>query len=292
MEVDASFTKCKQRDGSTNEGIIDDTNDATTMEVAAMNAGGDDPRQRSDKGRSVNYCHDYANKRGRSVCTGLNASVRCSTEIVWSTTASVLQISEAVRSTQKGLYASVTKTIEASLSLGIGSSITEAYKVVKIAILPPCFDTLQGVDPLPLLYSTSPWIRIAEGSEISFLLLRLDSFLNERPNFGAAPGVLGKPNRVFSFALPRGGFVPLLGKEAWETVWLPEDLTPKMRAPWESDVNFPSSSSSPAAAIDAVAEADKETKAFVAKMNENWNEQRRGSKEKEKREENGALWRI
>ncbi|BAU01760.1 hypothetical protein VIGAN_11106200 [Vigna angularis var. angularis] len=179
MEVDASFTKCKQRDGSTNEGIIDDTNDATTMEVAAMNAGGDDPRQRSDK-----------------------------------------------------------------------------------------------------------------GSEISFLLLRLDSFLNERPNFGAAPGVLGKPNRVFSFALPRGGFVPLLGKEAWETVWLPEDLTPKMRAPWESDVNFPSSSSSPAAAIDAVAEADKETKAFVAKMNENWNEQRRGSKEKEKREENGALWRI
>lgn len=80
--------------------------------------------------------------------------------------------------------------------------------------------------------------------------------------------------------------------EAWETAWLPEDLTPKTRAPWESDVNFPSSSSSAAAAADAVAEADEETKAFVAEMNENWNERRRGSKEKEKREENGALYSV
>nr|AGV54769.1 mucin-like protein [Phaseolus vulgaris] len=82
--------------------------------------------------------------------------------------------------------------------------------------------------------------------------------------------------------------------EAWETAWLPEDLRPKTRAPWESDVNFPSSSSSPVAAADAVAEADEETKAFVAEMNENWNERRRGSKEKEKekREENGALYSV
>ncbi|XP_014519965.1 uncharacterized protein LOC106776990 [Vigna radiata var. radiata] len=80
--------------------------------------------------------------------------------------------------------------------------------------------------------------------------------------------------------------------EAWETAWLPEDLTPKTRAPWEGDVNFPSSSSSAAAAVDAVAEADEETKAFVAEMNENWNERRRGSKEKEKRGENGALYSV
>ncbi|XP_047149305.1 protein GAMETE CELL DEFECTIVE 1, mitochondrial-like [Vigna umbellata] len=82
--------------------------------------------------------------------------------------------------------------------------------------------------------------------------------------------------------------------EAWETAWLPEDLTPKTRAPWESDVNFPSSSSSAAVAVDAVPEADEETKAFVAEMNENWNERRRGrgSKEKEKREENGALYSV
>ncbi|CAJ1932109.1 unnamed protein product [Sphenostylis stenocarpa] len=81
--------------------------------------------------------------------------------------------------------------------------------------------------------------------------------------------------------------------EAWETAWLPDDLTPKTRAPWESDVNFPSSSSSSiATASDAVAEADEETKAFVAEMNENWNERRRGSKEKGKREENGALYSV
>ncbi|XP_047153246.1 protein GAMETE CELL DEFECTIVE 1, mitochondrial-like [Vigna umbellata] len=65
-----------------------------------------------------------------------------------------------------------------------------------------------------------------------------------------------------------------------------------MRAPWESDVNFPSSSSSPVAAIDAVAEADEEAKAFLAEMNENWNERQRGLKEKEKREENGALYSV
>jgi len=81
--------------------------------------------------------------------------------------------------------------------------------------------------------------------------------------------------------------------EAWETAWLPEDLTPKTRAPWEGDVNFPSSSAGAAvAAADAVAEADEETKAFVAEMNENWNERRRGSKEKEKREENSSLYSV
>ncbi|XP_027361883.1 uncharacterized protein LOC113869648 isoform X2 [Abrus precatorius] len=72
--------------------------------------------------------------------------------------------------------------------------------------------------------------------------------------------------------------------EAWESAWLPEDLTPKTRAPWETDVNFASSP--------AEADADAETKAFVAEMNENWNERRKGSKEKEKREENGALYSL
>ncbi|CAM8882226.1 unnamed protein product [Rhodiola kirilowii] len=31
--------------------------------------------------------------------------------------------------------------------------------------------------------------------------------------------------------------------EAWETAWLPEDMKGKNRAPWEADVNFPSSPS-------------------------------------------------
>ncbi|KAL2349269.1 hypothetical protein Fmac_003269 [Flemingia macrophylla] len=75
--------------------------------------------------------------------------------------------------------------------------------------------------------------------------------------------------------------------EAWESAWLPDDLTPRTRAPWESDVNFPSSSS-------AADVADEETQAFVAEMNENWNERRKGSKEKEekKKEENSALYSV
>ncbi|XP_058777284.1 protein GAMETE CELL DEFECTIVE 1, mitochondrial-like [Vicia villosa] len=69
--------------------------------------------------------------------------------------------------------------------------------------------------------------------------------------------------------------------EAWESAWLPQDLTPKARAPWEGDVNF-------------VTEADAETKAFVEEMNENWNERRKGSKKEdnEKKEENGALYSL
>ncbi|WVZ00253.1 hypothetical protein V8G54_026322 [Vigna mungo] len=42
-------------------------------------------------------------------------------------------------------------------------------------------------------------IHIAQGGEISFLLLRLDSFVIERPNFGASLRVSIKPKRVFSF---------------------------------------------------------------------------------------------
>ncbi|KOM36862.1 hypothetical protein LR48_Vigan03g024300 [Vigna angularis] len=121
MEVDASFTKCRQRDGSTDEGSSGDTNDATTTEVAAMNAGGDDPRQRSDKGtrrstEAVRSTTASVLQKARSFglfslyitvaaeefagMTGIKASVRRSIEIVRSTTASVLQTSEVVRSVQ------------------------------------------------------------------------------------------------------------------------------------------------------------------------------------------------
>lgn len=58
--------------------------------------------------------------------------------------------------------------------------------------------------------------------------------------------------------------------------WLPEDLSAKHRAPWETDVNFPSSDSG----IVLTSEVDAETKAFVEDMNENWN-QRKGSKAKQ-----------
>ncbi|CAK8536769.1 unnamed protein product [Lathyrus sativus] len=85
--------------------------------------------------------------------------------------------------------------------------------------------------------------------------------------------------RQFSSRNPRSGEDEW--NEAWESAWLPQDLTPKTRAPWEGDVNF-------------TTEADAETKVFVEEMNENWNDRRKGSKKEnsEKGEENGALYSL
>ncbi|KOM53531.1 hypothetical protein LR48_Vigan09g219000 [Vigna angularis] len=67
MEVDVSFTKCRQRDGSTDEGNNGNTNDATTTEVPTMNADSDNPRQRSDKGTRSQEPRDMSeSSRGRS----------------------------------------------------------------------------------------------------------------------------------------------------------------------------------------------------------------------------------
>ncbi|KAI9125046.1 hypothetical protein K1719_003662 [Acacia pycnantha] len=76
---------------------------------------------------------------------------------------------------------------------------------------------------------------------------------------------------------------------AWEAAWLPEDLTPKVRAPWETDVNFPSQDSTTVLSTDV----DPEMKAFVEDMNENWNERRKGSKaqQQEKLREGGNVAR-
>ncbi|PIA27885.1 hypothetical protein AQUCO_07400012v1 [Aquilegia coerulea] len=59
--------------------------------------------------------------------------------------------------------------------------------------------------------------------------------------------------------------------DAWESAWLPETLSPKNRAPWELDVNFPSSETSN---VLLPLDVDTETKAFVEDMNENWNERK------------------
>ncbi|VVB16962.1 unnamed protein product [Arabis nemorensis] len=69
--------------------------------------------------------------------------------------------------------------------------------------------------------------------------------------------------------------------DAWESAWLPEDLTDKSRAPWETDVNFPSTAES----TPAIEEIDVEAKAFVEDMNEHWNERRGKSGKEEKKEE-------
>ncbi|KAK1422245.1 hypothetical protein QVD17_25221 [Tagetes erecta] len=55
--------------------------------------------------------------------------------------------------------------------------------------------------------------------------------------------------------------------DAWETAWLPEDLSAKNRAPWETDVNF------------STPDLDTDTKAFVEEMTDNWEQRRNRSKE-------------
>ncbi|KAJ4974575.1 hypothetical protein NE237_007749 [Protea cynaroides] len=63
--------------------------------------------------------------------------------------------------------------------------------------------------------------------------------------------------------------------DTWESAWLPEDdfssANNNHRAPWETDVNFPSSS---APTVVLPSDVDAETKAFVEDMNDNWNERR------------------
>ncbi|KAK2994660.1 hypothetical protein RJ640_007841 [Escallonia rubra] len=63
---------------------------------------------------------------------------------------------------------------------------------------------------------------------------------------------------------------------AWESAWLPNDLTAKNRAPWEADVNF-SLSPAPSAAVVLPSDADADTKAFVEDMADNWDQRRNRS---------------
>ncbi|ONI30779.1 hypothetical protein PRUPE_1G272100 [Prunus persica] len=77
--------------------------------------------------------------------------------------------------------------------------------------------------------------------------------------------------------------------DAWDTAWLPPDLSgSSSRAPWETDVNFSSSESS----VVLPSDADLETKAFVEDMNENWNERRKPKEEnpqkQQQQSENGS----
>ncbi|GLU17097.1 hypothetical protein SLE2022_334920 [Rubroshorea leprosula] len=71
--------------------------------------------------------------------------------------------------------------------------------------------------------------------------------------------------------------------DAWETAWLPDDVSPNNRAPWETDVNF----SSPTKSTNLVLQSDldAETKAFVEDMNENWNERRKSPRKKQQEQE-------
>ncbi|KVI05528.1 hypothetical protein Ccrd_016110 [Cynara cardunculus var. scolymus] len=61
--------------------------------------------------------------------------------------------------------------------------------------------------------------------------------------------------------------------DAWETAWLPEEVSAKNRAPWEADVNF------------SISDVDPDTKAFVEDMTENWEQRRKRGGNKSNREE-------
>ncbi|KAK4402964.1 hypothetical protein Sango_1037100 [Sesamum angolense] len=81
--------------------------------------------------------------------------------------------------------------------------------------------------------------------------------------------------------------------DAWETAWLPDDLSGKSsRAPWEADVTFslPSTAENPQTTPSASREEiDAETQAFVEDMNDNW-DQRKGKSVKRNAEKNvGSL---
>ncbi|KAL1569815.1 protein GAMETE CELL DEFECTIVE 1, mitochondrial-like [Salvia divinorum] len=79
--------------------------------------------------------------------------------------------------------------------------------------------------------------------------------------------------------------------DAWETAWLPDDLSSKSsRAPWESDVSFslPAAAENPQTAISPpLEEIDTETKAFVEDMNDNW-DQRKGKSVKKDSDRNAG----
>lgn len=80
--------------------------------------------------------------------------------------------------------------------------------------------------------------------------------------------------------------------DAWETAWLPEDLSANNRAPWEADVNSPSSSASSSTVVDLPSDADPETKAFVEDMNDNWDERRLKTGKTRQQEDNGSLYSL
>lgn len=63
---------------------------------------------------------------------------------------------------------------------------------------------------------------------------------------------------------------------AWESAWLPEDLSAKNRAPWETDVNFSISENQSSLVIPS--DVDPETKAFVEDMTDNWDQRRKNPK--------------
>lgn len=122
------------------------------------------------------------------------------------------------------------------------------------------------------------------------LIRRLTSVVkthNLNPNAAAAASVAVRP--LSTKRTTKSGEEEW--NDAWETAWLPDDLSGKSsRAPWESDVSFslPAAAENPQTAISSPPEEiDTETKAFVEDMNDNW-DQRKGKSVKKASDRNAA----
>lgn len=105
--------------------------------------------------------------------------------------------------------------------------------------------------------------------------------------------VYGNNIGLFSTTAKRGGGS---GEEewndTWESAWLPEDLSGKNRAPWETDVNFSidsnenvSDNTSNSSSVVLSSEVDAETKAFVKDMTDNWDQRRRSPKSQQQQQQ-------
>lgn len=85
--------------------------------------------------------------------------------------------------------------------------------------------------------------------------------------------------------------------DTWESAWLPEDLSAKNRAPWETDVNFSLSGKNihenskndndkdSSSSIVLSSDMDAETKAFVEDMTDNWDQRRKSPKSHQHKEQ-------
>lgn len=71
---------------------------------------------------------------------------------------------------------------------------------------------------------------------------------------------------------------------AWESAWLPDDLSAKNRAPWETDVNFSLTSDNNQSSLVLPTDVDAETKAFVEDMTDNWDQRRKRPKFQQQQE--------
>ncbi|KAL4571019.1 hypothetical protein LXL04_017769 [Taraxacum kok-saghyz] len=156
------------------------------------------------------------------------------------------------------------------------------------------------VSPQPICRQSSVFTGVSfatAGDRLALLLLSLNRFrhigpstnsANKMKKFSSLSTLINRRcSTTATTHLRRLSTKPSDGRDewndAWETAWLPEDLSGKNRAPWETDVNF--------SIADTPEALDPDTKAFVEDMSDNWEQRRKkpGSKSKREEEEDRLL---